>query len=287
MPHKLFTPNQIAILQILAQTPAHALTMSELGRMLGKAPGVFQRGLNGLEESGFVVSRRDANLRLLQVNTSHPLYEAVTTIVRRDSTPLPEDVYMTYAAADRHAPLMVAEPPGAYTASTLKLLIIAGPNGAGKTTLAREYLPREAGCHVFINADYIAHGLSPFSPQLAALKAGKVMLRELDDHVSRRHNVATETTLSGKRYARLVPRWQAEGYAVKLIFLALPSVDLALARVATRVRQGGHVIPEQTVRRRFELGQENFERIYKPLVDAWAHYDNAGPEPILIEEKQR
>ncbi len=113
------------------------------------------------------------------------------------------------------------------------------------------------------------------------------MLRELDDHVSRRHNVATETTLSGKRYARLVPRWQAEGYAVKLIFLALPSVDLALARVATRVRQGGHVIPEQTVRRRFELGQENFERIYKPLVDAWAHYDNAGPEPILIEEKQR
>ncbi|MDP6490522.1 MAG: zeta toxin family protein [Kiritimatiellia bacterium] len=180
----------------------------------------------------------------------------------------------------------MAEPPGTYTASALKLLIIAGPNGAGKTTFAREYLPREAGCHIFINADYIAHGLSPFSPELAALKAGKVMLRELDDHLSHRRNVAIETTLSGRRYARLIPRWRQQGYAVKLIFLALPSVDLALARVAIRVRQGGHAIPEPTVRRRFTSGQENFERVYKPLVDAWAHYDSSGPHPVLIEEKE-
>ncbi len=261
--------------------------MSELGRVLGKAPGVFQRGLNALEESGFVVSRREANLRLLQVNRSHPHYEAITAIVRCESAPLPEDIYMTYASTDRHKPLTVAEPPGTYTTSALKLLIIAGPNGAGKTTFAREYLPREADCHVFINADYIAHGLSPFSPELAALKAGKVMLRELDDHIAHRHSVAIETTLSGKRYARLIPIWQAQGYAVKLIFLSLPTVDLAVARVAMRMRQGGHAIPEQTVRRRFTLGRENFENIYKPLVEAWAHYDNSGSRPILVEEEER
>ncbi len=90
----MFTANQLAILQILTAEPGQTLTMSELGRMLDKAPGVFQRGLNALEKSGFVVSRREANLRLLQVNTSHPLYEAVTAIVRCNSAPLPADVYM-------------------------------------------------------------------------------------------------------------------------------------------------------------------------------------------------
>jgi len=283
----MFSPNQLAILQILTKAPDRTLSMSDLGRMLGKAPGVFQRGLNALEESGLVVSRREGNRRNFSMNAAHPLCEAITAVVREDSTPLPSDVYMSYASQNQHEPLMVAEPPGAYTTSKLKLLIIAGPNGAGKTTFAREYLPREAGCHVFINADYIAHGLSPFSPELAALKAGKVMLKELDDHLAHRHNVAIETTLSGKRYARLIPRWQEQGYAVKLVFLSLPSVDLALARVATRVRQGGHAIPEQTVRRRYELGRENFETIYKPLVDAWAHYDNSGPKPILIEEEEK
>jgi predicted ABC-type ATPase/DNA-binding transcriptional ArsR family regulator len=283
----VFSPNQLAILQILTEESDRALSMSELGRMLGKAPGVFQRGLNALEESGLVVSCREGNRRNFSINTAHPLFEAITAVVRHDSTPLPSDVYMSYASRNEHQPQMVAEPPGAYLTSKLKLLIIAGPNGAGKTTFAREYLPREAGCHVFINADYIAHGLSPFSPELAALKAGKVMLRELDDHLTHRHNVAIETTLSGKRYARLIPRWQAQGYAVKLIFLALPSVDLAIARVTTRVRQGGHAIPEPTVRRRFTLGQQNFETIYKPSVNAWAHYDNSGPKPILIEEEER
>ncbi len=283
----MFSANQLAILRILTEAPGRTLSMSELGRMLGKAPGVFQRGLNALEESGLVVSRREGNRRNFSINAAHPLCAAITAVVRQDSTPLPADVYMFYASQNRHEPLMAAEPPGAYTTSKLKLLIIAGPNGAGKTTFAREYLPHEAGCHLFINADYIAHGLSPFSPELAALKAGKVMLRELDDHLAHRHNVAIETTLSGKRYARLVPRWQEQGYAVKLVFLSLPSVDLALARVATRVRQGGHAIPEQTVRRRYELGRENFETIYKPLVDAWAHYDNSGPKPILIEEEEK
>ena len=283
----MFTDSQVAILQILTGKPDRMFTMSELGRLLGKAPGVFQRGLNALEAHGFIISRREANLRLLKANAAHPLYDAISTIVRRNSSPLPADIYMAYPPPAKRDVLKVTEPPGTYATAALKLLIIAGPNGAGKTTFAREFLPREADCHIFINADYIAHGLSPFSPELAALKAGKVMLRELDDHLAHRRNIAIETTLSGKRYARLIPRWQAQGYAVKLIFLSLPSVELALARVAGRVRQGGHAIPEQTIRRRFEAGREHFENVYKPLVDAWTHYDNSGDQPVLIDEEER
>lgn len=283
----MFTDSQISILQILLGEPERAFSMSELGRLLAKKPGTFQRGLNALEADGFIVSRREANLRLLTVDTTHTLYEAIRMIAFCGSAPLPADVYMRYASPDGCDRLKIAEPPGSYTTSALKLLIIAGPNGAGKTTFAREFLPREADCHVFINADYIAHGLSPFSPELAALKAGKVMLRELDAHLTHRRNIAIETTLSGKRYARLIPHWQAKGYAVKLIFLSLTNVELAVARVAGRVRQGGHAIPEQTIRRRFETGKNHFEHIYKPLVNAWAHYDNSGTQPILLEEEER
>lgn len=283
----MFTHNQLAILQILTAEPDRAFTLSEIGRILGKAPGVFQRGLNALESHAFISSRREANLRLLTVNAEHPLYEAIAMIARGSSAALPSDVYMSYASPTPGEALRIAETRGSYTASALKLLIIAGPNGAGKTTFAREFLPKEAACHTFINADYIAHALSPFSPAMAAMKAGKVMLRELDEHMAHRRNIAIETTLSGKRYARTIPRWQAEGYAVKLIFLSLPSVELALARVAGRVRQGGHAIPEETIRRRFEAGNTNFECIYKPLVNAWAHYDNSGDHPVLLAEEER
>ena len=283
----MFTDNQVAILRLLAGAPERTFSMSEVGRLLEKAPGVFQRGLNSLEDDGFIMSTREANLRLLRYNTRHPLHEAVASIVLRNSSPLPSGVYINYQARMRGEALKVAEPPGTYETSALKILIIAGPNGAGKTTFAREYLPREAGCLVFINADYIAHGLSPFSPELVALKAGKLMVRELDDHTRHRRSVAVETTLTGRRFARLIPRWQEQGYAVKLVFLSLPSVELALARVESRVRQGGHSIPEKTVRRRFDAGKRNFEAIYKQLVDAWAIYDNSGEKPILVEEEEK
>ncbi|NQU38369.1 MAG: zeta toxin family protein [Lentisphaerae bacterium] len=194
---------------------------------------------------------------------------------------------MTYESSGSREALKVAEAPGIYETSTQKILIIAGPNGAGKTTFAREFLPHEAGCPIFINADYIAHGLSPFSPGQAAMKAGKVMLSEVADHIAHRRNVALETTLSGRRYAQLIPRWQAQGYAVKLIFLSLPSVTLALARVASRVRQGGHAIPEPTIQRRFAAGRSNFDKIYRPLVDAWALFDNSGDRPVLLEEDEK
>lgn len=164
-----------------------------------------------------------------------------------------------------------------------KIVIIAGPNGAGKTTFAREFLPNEAGCPVFINADLIAAGLSPFQPEAAAIQAGRIMLNEIRQKVAHRQSFAFETTLSGKAYARQIPKWQTLGFHVSLYFLALDTPEIAIARVATRVAQGGHHIPEATVRRRFEAGLKNLETLYKPLVDHWMLYNNSADEPLLVD----
>ncbi len=162
------------------------------------------------------------------------------------------------------------------------LIIIAGPNGAGKTTFAREFLPHEANCPTFINADLIAQGLSPFHPEAAAVRAGRIMLELIADCVRRGESFAIETTLSGRNYFRKIPAWKRAGYRVTIFFLELPSVTLAIERVADRVAQGGHDIPETVIRRRFTTGRRNFQNLYKPLADAWRHYDNAGEEPVLI-----
>jgi predicted ABC-type ATPase len=169
-------------------------------------------------------------------------------------------------------------------AAEKKIIVIAGPNGAGKTTFAGEFLPKEAHCPAFVNADLIAAGLAPFDPERAAFRAGRLMLEEIHSHVRRGASFAFETTLSGRGYAALLPRWQAQGYIAKLFFLRLASPELAIARVRQRVREGGHNIPEPVIRRRFASGLRNFETLYKPLVDEWALYDNSGGEPILIDE---
>lgn len=164
-----------------------------------------------------------------------------------------------------------------------RIIIIAGPNGAGKTTFARSFLPAEAHLPRFINADLIAAGLSPFAPDAAAVRAGRLMLTEIGDCVDRGESFAFETTLAGRGYRRHILRWRAMGYRVSLYFLSLPDPEAAIARVAERVRQGGHDIPEPVIRRRFAAGLQNLEAIYKPAVDRWAVFDNAGREPVLIE----
>lgn len=163
-----------------------------------------------------------------------------------------------------------------------RILILAGPNGAGKTTFAREFLVGEASCPAFVNADLIAAGLSPFDPARAALRAGRLMLELIAEHVARGESFAFETTLAGRNFARAIEPWRAAGYHVSLIFLSLPSADLAIERVAERVRQGGHPVPDDVVRRRFSRGRDHFETLYKPLVDAWMLYDNAGEVPVLV-----
>ena len=163
-------------------------------------------------------------------------------------------------------------------------MIIAGPNGAGKTTFAREFLPAEAECPHFVNADLIAAGLSPFAPELVAVRAGRIMLDQIHEHVRKGESFAFETTMSGRIYLQLIPSWQTQGYIVKLFFLQLPSSEMAVARVRQRVAAGGHNVPEEVIWRRFDAGLRNFEQLYKPLVDEWVLYDNSGEEPIRLDE---
>ena len=169
------------------------------------------------------------------------------------------------------------------TTARPRCLIIAGPNGDGKTTFAREYLPNEAACLNFVNADLIAAGLARFNPEAAAIRAGRIMLAEIRDHVVARRDFAIETTLSGRAYVRMIPEWREKGYSVELVFLRLGDAGAAICRVAARVVQGGHDIPENVIRRRFEVGWRNFNELYKPLVDQWTLYNNSGIRPLVLE----
>lgn len=164
-----------------------------------------------------------------------------------------------------------------------RCILIAGPNGAGKTTFAREFLPREAGVIHFVNVDLIAAGLSPLDPNLVTLAAGKLLLKELNRLARARTDFAFESTLSGLAYASRIKKWKAAGYRVEIFFIRLSSPALALRRIATRVRQGGHDVARADVLRRFDRGWRNFENVYKPLADAWVVYDNSSDAHRLIE----
>ena len=160
--------------------------------------------------------------------------------------------------------------------------IIAGPNGAGKTTFAREFLPNYADCKNFVNADLIAQGMAPFSPETAALRAGRTMLREIRSFAERRVSFAFETTLSGRSYLALLRKLKAQGYNIHFFFLWLKSVDLALSRVKERVSRGGHDVPEPVIRRRFDRSMHNFLVHYRPLAKVWTLFDNSSEIPNVI-----
>ncbi len=162
-------------------------------------------------------------------------------------------------------------------------IVIAGPNGAGKTTFAKEFLLREAGVIHFVNADLIAGGLSPLRPELAARQAGRLVLMELTRLAKARKDFAFESTLSGRTYLRLLTRWKSSGYRIEIAFLSLQSVQLALQRIATRVRQGGHDVPRADVIRRFDRSWKNFRTLYRPLAHTWSVYDNSENAPRLLE----
>jgi predicted ABC-type ATPase len=146
-------------------------------------------------------------------------------------------------------------------------------------------LLKEAHCPDFVNVDLIAAGLSPFDPDRAAIRAGRIMLSEIQRRVRKGESFAFETTLSGHLYARLIPRWCSAGYRVRLIFLSLPNPEIGIKRVAARVAQGGHHVASAVVRRRFDSGLRNFQDVYLELVDKWEWYDNSGDSPQLISEE--
>jgi predicted ABC-type ATPase len=164
--------------------------------------------------------------------------------------------------------------------------IIAGPNGSGKTTFARLFLPDYVKCPNFVNADLIAQGLAPFRPRAAAIKAGKLVLQQIHEYAERNVDFAFETTLSGKSYVNLFSELKTKGYILHLFFLWIPSSELAIARIKDRVREGGHHVPSEDVRRRFTRGIHNFFRLYEPMLNSWMLFDNSKARPVLIAKRQ-
>ncbi len=159
--------------------------------------------------------------------------------------------------------------------------IIAGPNGAGKTTFATKFLPDFVDCREFLNADLIAAGLSPFAPESQSIHAGKLMLLRIKELKEKRVNFGFETTLSGRSYFKLLQGMKTDGYRIELFFLWIPSEEIAVNRVANRVRQGGHHIPEQVIRRRYQSGILNLLNLYHSLLDSCWLYDASTLPPIV------
>lgn len=161
------------------------------------------------------------------------------------------------------------------------LYIIGGPNGAGKTTASLRLLPRFLNCREYVNADSIAAGLSPFHPESVAFQAGRLMLERLNTLAASGADFAFETTLASHPLP-IIARCKNTGYEVTLFYFWLHSPELAIERVAQRVRTGGHAIPEETIRRRYETGRSRFLSHYVPLADNWRVYDNSHNTPLLI-----
>lgn len=155
------------------------------------------------------------------------------------------------------------------------IYIIGGPNGAGKTTTALRVFPA-LGVTRFINVDMIAQGLNPLDVDKAARAAGRIMLAEMEDRLAAREDFALETTLASRTLAPFVERCKASGYRFVLIYVWLESANMAVRRVAKRVASGGHHIPEETIRRRYERGRANFFDLYQPLAYEWVVLDNSG-----------
>ena len=154
------------------------------------------------------------------------------------------------------------------------VIVIAGPNGAGKTTAAPALLNNALEISHFVNADTIAAGLSAFAPEKAAIQAGRAMLERMRHLANDNENFAFETTLASRTFAPWIIGLKKKGYIFHLTFLLLDRADLAVSRVAERVRLGGHSVPEETIRRRYKAGLRNFFKLYKPIADSWQMYDN-------------
>ncbi len=171
-----------------------------------------------------------------------------------------------------------------FSANKKTLYVISGCNGAGKTTASYTILPELLNCNEFVNADEIAKGLSPFNPESTSIQAGRLMLNRLEQLVNNETNFAFETTLSTRSFKNLLHKAHLKGFAIYLIFFWLDSEELAIKRVETRVREGGHNIPAPVIRRRYNNGLKNFFSLYKPIVDNWMFINNSGNAYEIIAE---
>jgi predicted ABC-type ATPase len=161
------------------------------------------------------------------------------------------------------------------------LQIIAGPNGAGKSTFARAFLKGESAGE-FLNADYLAMGLSPFNPSAQAIRAGRLLLSRWDELSRLQKSFTVESTLSGLTYLSRIQALKNQGYEIRMIYLWLPSAEMAIRRVRQRVKKGGHFVPENDIRRRFGVSFKNFRARYSLIADEWLIYDSSSNTPKLI-----
>lgn len=166
------------------------------------------------------------------------------------------------------------------------LYIISGCNGAGKTTASFTILPEILDCHEFVNADEIAKGLSPFNPESVAIESGRIMLKRIKELISRQVDFAFETTLATKSYTKLIEDAKEAGYTVHLLYFWLENVELAIERVAMRVRNGGHSIPIEVIRRRYKSGLINLTDRYIGICDYCSIFDNSDILPKLVVRKE-
>ncbi|WDF78896.1 zeta toxin family protein [Mucilaginibacter sp. KACC 22773] len=162
------------------------------------------------------------------------------------------------------------------------LYIIAGCNGAGKTTASYTVLPELLNCYEFVNADNIAAGISPFSPESVALGAGRIMLQRIDELLKQKVDFAIETTLSTRSYVSMIKKVQQNGYNVTPLYFWLKSPQMAMQRVALRVSEGGHNIPKDVIIRRYYGGLKNLIQLYIPICDKWLVVNNTNVEPIFV-----
>ncbi len=166
-----------------------------------------------------------------------------------------------------------------------QVIMISGPNGSGKTTSAPALLQDAININDFVNADTIAQGLSAFQPEKAAIQAGRIMLKRIEELSIAEANFAFETTLASRIFAPKIQILKKQGYQFHLIFLWLNSPEIAIMRVRERIMMGGHSVPEETIRRRYNSGLKNFFALYKPLADSWQLYDNSNSALDLIADE--
>jgi predicted ABC-type ATPase len=165
-----------------------------------------------------------------------------------------------------------------------RLYIIAGPNGAGKTTASFTVLPEILNCKEFVNADEIARGISPFNPEKVSIQAGRLMLDRINKLIDNEVTFAFETTLASKYFVEFIKYAKEKNYEVVLLFLMLNSAKLAIQRVETRVKEGGHDIPIDVIERRYNNGMRNFFTRYINIVDKWFLVDNSGETFQFVAE---
>jgi predicted ABC-type ATPase len=162
------------------------------------------------------------------------------------------------------------------------IYLIAGANGVGKTTFAREFLPKEVKCVRFMNADEVARGLSPFAPEAAAIRAGRIVLTEIRSSIQAGESFGWESTLSGRGHVRILEAAKALAYQIELHYLAVTTPEVCVERVTRRVAEGGHHVPSRDVRRRFERSIRNLIEVYLGLADRWTIWDATTSEPAAL-----